>query len=870
MSISLKGKKVRNIFTFFSRWKQPHVLPVIYVSFLALGALFSLLSILDSQSENAFLLGYSLERVLLGGGLLFLFLLFVALTIKLIYQPEWSRRGFEFVFKRSKLRTIIFLIAIIFLTVCWIALFLPSYRLARMAGYIDELKPVIIWLAIVSAITILLVITVFGKESVEPIVLENQKIVWAGSVVLALFILAGGFVIFTGIGVQHPEDYWYASGVPVLGLQILIASIAGSFMLWLEPKWKGQKIDLWICIGIWLITAWLWAREPLRPNFFMPDTAKNLMYPYSDSATFDIGSQFALIGQGLFNGQYFDRALYTAFITYLHMLFGQNIQQIATGQAVIFAVFPLVIYLLGKELHGRALGVASAVMISLRGLNSIVSATWIDLASPKMMLTDFATAIGVAVFTLLILKWIKEPSKNHLAVWAGGTLGMTIMLRTHVLLLLPILLLYIWISLRPRWGNLVIGSLLLIFGMLTATTPWDLRNQKNDTPMFYVYYSRIQEVLRARYGIQGDTYQPADPLVIPNIQTSHAKSEIRNDARQRISEWMVSDFCDNKVCKITNHFFHNFIASFLFLPTRLTFDDLWNTIKISTPYWDNKWRGEGVDFSEGFFILFNLMAISLGFGAMWKRNHAAALVPVIIFFAYIITNALALTSGGRYVVPVDWIICVYYLTGLMQVVIWVLHRADVVSISDPLFLENKNELTSYQFSSQFSKIVPAFVMIFMIGSLIPAAELPFEQRYQVRSEDDILAMLEEKGMFEKTTVNKDDLSAFLSDPQADILVGRLLYPRYYHSNEGEQDRHYPYVRLDYSRLVFIIIGPFDGGRQNVIVAGEKPKFDLQASDVVVVGCKNEKYLDGLAVFVLSRPDFVYMHMPVAKWKCQVP
>lgn len=41
-----------------------------------------------------------------------------------------------------------------------------------------------------------------------------------------------------------------------------------------------------------------------------------------------------------------------------------------------------------------------------------------------MILTDFATAIGVATFMLLALKWLREPSKHYLALWAGGALGL--------------------------------------------------------------------------------------------------------------------------------------------------------------------------------------------------------------------------------------------------------------------------------------------------------------------------------------------------------------------------------------------------------------------------------------------------------------
>jgi hypothetical protein len=158
-------------------------------------------------------------------------------------------------------------------------------------------------------------------------------------------------------------------------------------------------------------------------------------------------------------------------------------------------------------------------------------------------------------------------------------------------------------------------------------------------------------------------------------------------------------------------------------------------------------------------------------------------------------------------------------------------------------------------------------MVFLIGSLIPFAEMPFERRYQSGSVDEVLIMLEQEGMLDQTSFSRSDLDLFLSDPQADLLVGRLLYPRYYPAGEGEMDRHHPYLRLDYSRNVFIVIGPLGSGRQNVIIAGDRSQFITHAADVVVIGCTNKLHMDGLIVFELSDPSHVYMRSPQHELKC---
>ncbi len=856
------------------RWREPHLQTVLYAVFLAVGALLTLLSALSSRSEEkrAFLFGYSVEKILLGAGLFLLVLLLMTLIVKLVRQPDWSRRLWQKVFENEPVSAAVLWGSCIVFLACWITLFLPYYRVGKLAGYISQLRPVIVWLAVVGAATMLLILFERGKESIRSIILRNKTAVWIAVIFMGLFTITGALIFIIGIGASYPEDYWYGTGVPLLGLQIFFALVVGVFMGGLEPRWKEKssfKIDVLICAVLWIVTAWLWAREPMLPNYFMPDTAKNIMYPYSDSATFDTASQYALIGQGLFNNQFFDRSLYSAFLTYLHVIFGQNYDQILTTQAVVYAVFPLIIYLLMKELHGRALGVSAAVLILLRGVNALVSATWIDLASPKMILTDFPTAIGIALFILFLIKWLKEPHKTYLALWAGGVLGMSLMLRTHVFLLLPFMLVYIIFACwKMRWNYRVAASLALIIGMLAATTPWDIRNYSNGLPMFYMYYARIQSVIKNRYGINGDSYIPSSRLSA-SVESRNSHARVLSGALPQEQTIFPMDVirCESRVCMIANHMFHNLITSVLFFPTSMELDDLWNVIKEGSPFWKANWKGEGVGIPEGILLSINLALISLGVGATWERNKLIGLLPVGIFLVYILSNALALTSGGRYIAPVDWIMCVYYMAGLFQITLWMLRKAGL----DIRFWEHQVQAETEApilFPIKYSSLISTLVIVFMIGSLVPIAEIPFEKRYEVNTVDDTLAMLEQKGMFQQTGFDKSTLAAFLADPQAQIVIGRVLYPRYYDSGDGETDRHYPYVHLDYPRYVFLVIGPLDIVTQSVIVEGGRSDFITHAADVVVVGCRNELNMDGLVVFELSDPSHVYIK-PQLEWKCPV-
>lgn len=202
------------------------------------------------------------------------------------------------------------------------------------------------------------------------------------------------------------------------------------------------------------------------------------------------------------------------------------------------------------------------------------------------------------------------------------------------------------------------------------------------------------------------------------------------------------------------------------------FDDLWNTIKLSTPYWKNNWLGEGLGLTKGIFLFINMALVSLGFGAMWARNRIASLLPVSFFLTYIFSNALAFTSGGRYIVPVDWIICIYYIARLLQIITWTLKWAGWHISSEILSFDPEPKFSLPQSSERFSGIISAFVLVFAIGSLIPLAEKPFERRYPTASWMIPLPCWNKKGCLSKPVlIEMTSDNFFLTPRQIFLLAG---------------------------------------------------------------------------------------------------
>src|SRR5258706_341120 len=461
-----------------SFWKpNRHVTAGFFLASAAGLSFTAILSIfLGGPSESALLLGLSGERLALLIGML---IIFTGLT----YFGIQILRGKSFAFAPSGLggkpsRSMGFILgatALVFLA-AWLMTWTPAERFGEWYYYIVRIYPFIVWLNCVSGVGVLLLVAGnFGVDTRKfTAFLREQRVSFliAGAAVLIFGIIAWA-VSLRVVGMRwQEEDFWYGAGVPLLPFQVLLAAAASMALVIIVNKFstmgkfeKKYWPDLVIFVVIWAIAAWLWAKEPVRPDFFItkPVAPNFELYPDYDAKFFDLVSQYALIGQRLNNGVFYDRPLYSAGLVYLHALAGQNYIQVVTLQAALFAIFPALAYLLGKRLHSRVAGAGLAILFILRGVNAIESGPLIDTAHPKQMLTDFPSAILMLILTILLVRWLQEPGKNWRSIgMAGGVLGLATLLRPHPLIYLPILIpLVIWVYSKTPRLSLTFSTLLL-------------------------------------------------------------------------------------------------------------------------------------------------------------------------------------------------------------------------------------------------------------------------------------------------------------------------------------------------------------------------------------------------------------------------
>ena len=830
---------------------------------LAVVALLLLSSMLVSPSEpeNAVLFGLSLPRVILAAGLFSAFLFFTIISIKAAKDQVWAERVFESWFGQSRLSSVIAWLAGISFGLGGIGCFLPFYRAGPLGLHWERIRPAMVFLLLAGFVTLAVIVLRRSHFTIQR--LRFPKTYRSSLILFIPVILLIGIMLYTDFGVYAPEDYWYGAGVPILFTQLSAALLAGVLFSQVEKRWISKRFDLVVFLLIFVVTAVLWAREPLERSFLFigPYAPNRLLYPFADAAIFDTASQFALIGQNffIFSGQFFERALYISFLVYLHSLFGQDYGQLMAAQAAFFAVFPALVYLVGKSVNSRTVGFAAAVVASFRGANAIAASNMIDMASPKMMLTDFPTAIGVALIVLFTCELLKRPQEKwHYALWIGGVIGLTVMLRTNTLMLLALIPLFTLLKFSPEWKKWLVSSSLLVLAAFAVMLPWELRNQSLGGQMYGSILAKFQNVLQRRYTppVEPDALLPGqDILSALSLKQTQPLLALYTDFNT-----LQEPPCNSTACFVPNHFLHNVLTSILVLPTSPVLDDLRHTVKESHGYWRPDWDGSFTVASFFFFVL-NLFFIVLGIRAAWEQHRLAGLAPLAIFMFYNLSNGFARTSGGRYIVPIDWIVTIYFLIGVFQTIILLANVLGTQLRSVPQPAEENGPGRSYT-KNDLSRAILILAILFGLGALIPLAERLHANRYQ--SFDVPKLLVERESQIAEAGLSLQEINSFLQNPNAEISVGRALYPRYYIENEGEV-HFYPVVVMGFPRTTFTLIGP--AGEKGIVLPGEKPDYFPHATDAIVLGCRESLYVDALAVIVLDEQGAVYTRSPESPLQC---
>ena len=637
----------------------------------------------------------------------------------------------------------------------------------------------------------------------------------AFSVILAALILTTVLILATRWGLTPSRDGSFGHpATPFLEWQVLLALAVALAAAYLLPRLPQTRLDLFTFLLVYLFTCLLWLSDPLIPGFFAtPPRAPNFEpYPFSDALIYAQYAQQALVGGGLLWPDIPTRPLYVSSLVWLHALAGQDYYHVITLQTLWLACFPACLYLLGKELGSRPLGLMLALLAALRDVTANHAAPFaLNYTYSKLYFSETPTALVLVIFTILAIRWIKSPKPGWYALLMGGILGIAALIRLQsAILLVPLALVslvLLWKTRRVEWLRSLAWMTL---GVALALAPWLTRNYFAagglvvDNPI-----SQSMVWARRWGGSSGNEGIPrlADETTAQYVSrlNSMALGHLKREPERILSS-------------AANHFFNNLITSLHVFPVR---DQLTAPTELIWPkhaFWQTGFR------SIPFTVLF-LFLFALGLSAAWTHLRWIGLLPLALSLFYHAWTALFLSSGDRFLVPIDWTTWLYQAWGLL-----LLGQASLSGIRGAEWYPAQT--TTHTTSGETGKhpaprwrLAFTAAAILFVGASIPLSEVVFPPKY---------------------TSNEN--CPFVLRGNEICLQGRAIYPRYYESGEGEPGT----AKLGYevsaeARLVFWLAGPQPG--LVILPLASAPSFFPHAANVTVIGAMDGESLRARVVQV---------------------
>lgn len=795
----------------------------IIAGLLGINALWEIVQF-SSESRNAVFLGMSAYKLAMCGGV-FLLILFC------ITGAYYSFSKTDNLFSEGKAAGISAYVIIYLLILCRVFLAPPIGKTALERSLLERLIPLIYWGIAFSAVALILSLIQKFKHIRAYHFSSAAALIWG----CVFFLFASGMILLalkSGTGLDPISGTFYRQGVSLLEghifLPLLLAYPLLPLYFLIRRKASGRSLAVFFTIlsalGLWTAAALIWISVPFEGrSYFAPALRlpNNNFYPASDAENYDLLAQSILIGNGFRNGLTIVRPLYAAFLALLHVLFGNDYIMVTNGQIIVLALIPMLAFLIAKRLKCPSAGVLAAIWIIYREIYSIRLSPLVQVSNSRLMMSDLPTMLLVLCVILFAIKWYRQGQSALNALLCGGFIGLAMLIRTQCFVLIPAVCFMFFIS-NKKAGSIWKSVFISLLGCALVFAPWYIWMDKHPNTSSIPDVSESGYLLTLYKNAAGETDPEAG---IPDIIMNHPGEIVR---------------------AVGSHFLNNEISSLLVLPVR-NFNDLDSDHLFFEDdlFWYRE-NARGTLESNRIVILIFLVIVSFGIIHAVRETGTAGLIPLVIHIVYNLGNAFALTSGFRFILPVDWVLVFYFAFGSAAVLRFLIR----LFLFDPDEYE-KTAPQQHRMPSYFRAFSFAFAFIFLLaaGMILPVCDSFIPARFGTKSHDELLA--EWKDISE----NDENILSKYSEDDLVILEGRAFYPRFYKAGEGDSGGNSRAKRgLDEDRVVWM----FHNDRVHVLNC---PVNDEQIRelthptddpiDVLIVGSDREDFIDILEMIRIA-------------------
>jgi hypothetical protein len=809
---------------------------IILIQFFA-AALWLLL--IPKEPENAVFLGYSLKRLALLIPMVFptFAVLFANHKLK---KSKTRRKWLEKEGNKAILAMMLILGGVLTALAVWSFIFLYHFLgLFNDVGFYNRLMPLLISYLFVGIELPAFVITAFYRVHNEH--RKPCQFPWK-SFFAALLVIGLCFLVIevTGWGYGFTRIVIVSLGVPLLEGQIwyitgILLIIAFAALAWNAIP-SGQRPhltkhrDAAVFLVLWLIAVVLWASLPLPDhNYFAPSARQPNFekYPFSDAEQYDCNSLYVLYGTA--KNFVISKPFYVSFLTVLHAVAGLDYVRVIFLQTLVIALFPGILYLIGKELQSRLGGIAIALLAIFREINSIQASTMANVSNSKLLLSGMLATLLASLLVYVIIRWFKASGKrvSEHAFIIGGIIGAFILTRLQAMALVPFGILLVVVRYFKNIKSILISILLLVLAVGLVLAPVLIRNRAI-TGVYWVDNPSSTGGLY-RYFIIEDDYE----IEIPEADTMEEQLK-RNIS---VISLAFSRGFGNIMQFMMDHFMRNEISSMLIMPVRLGNQiHFLDFLKINQPFWAETYTQ--LNALNLLVLITNSIIIALGFSYAFQRNPGAVLCIIGFHVIYSLSSAVVRLAGWRFILPADWIIFAFYALGLVELITVFFQAAfkwDLKTLASDWVAYPTEPVTK----SVTRRGYLIYGLLFLIiGGFIPLREALFPSLIPEFNKADVCT--EVKEFIEESYYSdlSESINEFCTEDDTIVLKGFGFYPRFFDKGEGYYDRPHDryYGKQDYSRIVFRLVGQQNG------------EFYIRTTN------PNVNFTNGSLVYVVSSPD----------------
>ena len=594
-------------------------------------------------------------------------------------------------------------------------------------------------------------------------------------------------------------------------------------------------------------------------------------YPDSYDAVYQVGSLYTYFGEGIYNQWFTDKPIYMLFLTVCQWIAGIKLEGYMTVQTFFLCLLPPAIFLLARRLSNYSSALLAAGITIITQYNAVLLYSKLGGVNILIAATEIFTALLLACAAIIFFKWFRKPDKFLFIFTVGIILGLATLSRFNAALTIPFIGLAILINHQKNKHRTLRSLAFFVLGLGIALAPWFLINPIVTPGWENPYVEKIQTIFIQRSASPSiDENLGSIPITAPD--SAILPDEIKTD-QYDMAQTLTIDQPDKTVIdqdhgflvQVLLHNANNIASAFFALPVNAAFDN--SNVITNQPFWDRDYQAIWIkSISPTNFLLwsFSIFLFIWGVYQCWRHHGFGGLSPLIIFLGYHFGNSFALTSGGRYLVPVSWAVFLYFAAGLMDITQRLLNKLGVSfdrSKHQPDCESKPLKITTFLHKKGFQVTVivllalPAVVLPFL--SLLPD-QLPEE--HTQKTEEMLFSSLEGK-------ISKSVLDSFVKDDNSTIVEGILFFPQYY------SESRYSFAR-DKNVFEALILG-----KDHVYLSymwHQKPDYLSDGSRVLIAGCTaidrivwnmDRKVIQSYAIIQLDNEGSIYID-PEASWSCQ--